>query len=158
MEALSPSMQSLYVVRSELRGGDRRRRPTPMLCRYTILGGRRRTSRRAGERAGTYVDLHGSGLFLCAVAIIALNVLDAWFTLLFLSYGGRELNPMVESLLQHGGPWAFVVFKTLGIGVCVAFLTVTKNFRSAQIGMGIVLVGYAALLGWHIHLLEWVRG
>lgn len=134
------------------RHGDRRARPTPMLSRHTWVGGRRRAGRREGETACTFVDLHGPGLFLVALSVVALNMLDAWFTVLFLSHGGRELNPLVQKVLELGTP-AFIAFKTLGIGTGVAFLALTKNFRAARIGMTAVLLGYVLLLGWHLFLL-----
>lgn len=128
-----------------------------MLSRYVVWGGRRRTVRRAEEREGAFVDVHGARLFLVIGAIIALNVLDAWFTLLFLAHGGRELNPFVQVVLElDGHPWPFLLFKTVGIGCACAFLTLTKNFRPARIGMAIVFVGYAVLLGWHLYLLSWL--
>jgi hypothetical protein len=37
--------------------------------------------------------------------------------------------------------------------VCTAFLTITAKFRTARIGLRIVLVGYSLLLGWHLLLL-----
>jgi len=137
---------------------DRRTRPTPMLSRYSIFGGRRRTVRRVEEREGAFVDVHGPRLFLLVASIVALNLLDAWFTLLFLSHGGRELNPIVQAVLDlESHPWPFVIFKTVGIGCACGFLALTKNFRPARIGLWVVFVGYAALLGWHLYLLSWLE-
>ncbi|GAB4139188.1 MAG: hypothetical protein Fur0037_05290 [Planctomycetota bacterium] len=126
-----------------------------MFCRYTFLGGRRRGGRRGHENEGAFVDQHGAALFSIVLAIIALNLLDAWFTLLFLSHGGQELNPFVESILGWGS-WPFVLFKTLGIGICMMFLVLTKNFRPARVGIGVVFAGYALLLCWHLYLLRWI--
>lgn len=126
-----------------------------MWSRYALLGGRRRGGRRGDETENTFVDQHGPGLFLVALSVIALNLLDAWFTLLFLSHGGRELNPFVQEVLDIG-PMVFVTFKTIGIGAGVAFLVVTKNFRASRIGITTVLVGYTLLLGWHLLLLSWL--
>ena len=132
---------------------DRRSSPTPMFSRYTWRGGRRRRGgRRPGEDASTFVDMHGGVLFAIVSAVATLNFLDAWFTVYFISYGGMELNPIVDQLLLMG-TWPFILAKSIGIGVCVAVLTVTKNFLIAKIGLGIVLVGYSALLGWHLYLL-----
>ena len=139
------------------RQSDRRHRPTPMLSRYALWGGRRRQARREGEREGAFVDVHGPRLLAMVLAILALNLLDAWFTLVFLSHGGKELNPMVQTVLDLGDhPWPFLVMKTLGIGVLCAYLTLAKNFRSARIGLWVVFVGYTALLGWHLYLLTWL--
>jgi hypothetical protein len=136
----------------ERRFGDRRQRPTPMLSRYSFVGGRRAGSRRKEDDSSVFVDVYGGRLFTLALAIIGLNLLDAWFTLLFLAHGGREVNPFVQKVLDCG-PFAFIVFKTFGIGICVAFLTITKNFRAARIGLITVFVGYTILLGWHLYLL-----
>lgn len=128
-----------------------------MFSRYTFFGGRRRQARRADERDGSFVDIHGSYVFLVVMAIVVLNLADAWFTLLFLSHGGRELNPFVQVVLDMSShPWPFLILKTIGIGIACSFLAVTKNFRSARIGMGIVFGGYLLLLGWHLYLLSWL--
>lgn len=128
-----------------------------MWSRYALFGGRRRTVRRVAEREGAFVDVHGARLFLLVLCIVALNLLDAWFTLLFLSHGGKELNPFVQAILDAGGhPWPFLLFKTVGIGCLCAFLTLTKNFRPARFGLWFVFVGYSVLLGWHLYLLSWL--
>lgn len=46
------------------------------------------------------------------------------------------------------------MLKSLGVGLCTGFLVLTRNFVMARIGMVVVLVGYAALLAWHFHLLD----
>lgn len=134
------------------RGPDRRLRPTPLLSRYTFFGGRRQLAgRRAFDDREAFVDVHGSRLFLVVVAIVALNFLDAFFTIFFLSHGGTELNPLVDAVLRVG-TWPFIALKSLGIGVCVAVLTVAKNFRFAKLGLAVILGGYSVLLGWHLWL------
>ncbi len=139
------------------RVADRRGQPTRMWSRHSLLGGRRRTVRRAAERDGAFVDVHGPRLLSLVLAIVALNLLDAWFTLLFLSHGGKELNPVVQVVLDLGGhPIPFLLLKTLGIGAACAFLTLTKNFRCARFGLWFVLAGYSVLLVWHYHLLHWL--
>jgi hypothetical protein len=154
-ESTSPAIDSTAGERRAQT--DRRQRPTPMWSRYLIAGGRRRTIRRVEERSGAFVDVHGPRILLVALAIVALNLLDAWFTLLFLSHGGKELNPFVQVVLDMGGhPWPFLLLKTIGIGFACAFLVITKNFRPARIGILAVLIGYAALLGWHLYLLQYL--
>ena len=123
-----------------------------------LWGGRRRQIRREEEREGAFVDVHGPRLFVMVLAILALNLLDAWFTLLFLQHGGKELNPLVQAVLDLGDdPWPFLLMKTAGIGVLCAYLTLAKNFRSARIGLWFVLAGYTALLGWHLYLVTWLN-
>ena len=123
-----------------------------MFSRYTLYGGRRRGARRADDDREIFVDRYSTRLFLAVLAVVLLNLLDAWFTLLFLAHGGTELNPIIDRVLQYG-PRAFLVLKTAGIGFCLAFLTLTKNFRAARIGLWVVLGGYSLLLCWHLLLL-----
>ena len=122
-----------------------------MLSRHTLAGGRRRSGRRQGERWGTFVDSHGNTLFLMVTAVLALNILDALFTVLFLSYGAIEMNPLVAMSLESG-LGTFLTVKSVGIGICVGFLTLTKNFRVSRVGLAVVLVGYSLLMGWHSYL------
>ena len=140
------------------RGGDRRKRPTPMWSRYVFFGGRRRHIRREEEREGAFVDVHGPGVFVVILAIVGLNLLDAWFTLLFLSHGGKELNPVVQYVLEfESHPWPFVILKTLGIGAACMFLAMTRNFTAARYGLWTVFLGYSALLSWHLYLLKMLQ-
>jgi Domain of unknown function (DUF5658) len=127
---------------------DRRARPTPMFSRYAWFGGRRVQSRRRNEEEGSFVDVYGSGLFLTVTVVAMLNFLDAFFTVLYLSYGGHELNPIVQMSLD-GGLWWFISLKSVGIGFCLLFLTLTKNSLFSRVGLAVVFTGYLALLGWH---------
>lgn len=128
-----------------------------MISRHVLVGGRRRTVRRVAERDGAFVDIHGPRILLLVVGIVALNLLDAYFTLLFLSHGGTELNPFVQVVLDSTWhPWPFILLKTLGIGFACAFLVIAKNFRPARYGLWFVFVGYTVLLGWHLFLLRFV--
>jgi hypothetical protein len=149
---MEDAMQHMDQGELEKRGGgDRRGVPTPMLSRFTFIGGRRSGGRREGESVNIFVDRFGQTLFFMATMVILLNVLDAFFTLLFLGNGGRELNPVAQFFLDQG-PVAFLLVKTAGIGLCVAYLVLVNRFKGAKIGMGVVFVIYLALLCWHIYL------
>jgi hypothetical protein len=142
----------LDAAAPERRAVDRRNRPTPMFSRYTFFGGRRHVVRRAEDDQEVFVDRYSTGLLLAVLGVVLLNLADAFFTLLFLAHGGQEMNPIVDQVLAYG-PHVFILFKTLGIGVCAGFLTLTKNFRAARIGLWIILIGYSLLLCWHLLLL-----
>lgn len=146
-----PHVDSLVLDSEGREMRDRRSRPTPFLSRYTLFGGRRRGGRRDGEKRDVFVDLFSEHIFLVAILIVALNMLDAFFTLLLLSHGGEEANPIALWLLNVG-PWAFILAKTLGIGLCTGLLVMIKNFRGARVGLGLVLAVYLMLLGWHFYL------
>lgn len=149
------AVESLDVelASSRRQGADRRTQPTPMLSRYTFFGGRRRGGRRDAESTNVFVDSYGQGIFLLATAIVLLNTLDAFFTLLFLGLGGEELNPVALALL-NAGPMVFLTVKTVGIGLCSAYLVLVSKFRGVRWGIWSVLLIYAALLCWHLYLYQ----
>ncbi|MCA8943358.1 MAG: hypothetical protein KDB80_12415 [Planctomycetes bacterium] len=157
MDLLRPEPQPSIVLAEGARCRrsrvDRRRQPTPILSTYTFFGGRRRLVRRDEEDGRVFVDQWGAGLFLVVSCVAALNFLDAWFTILLLSFGGKEMNPFIDAVLQMGF-WPFIFVKSLGIGTCVAILTLTSRFGIAKVGLGTVLMGYSMLLCWHLVLME----
>lgn len=149
---LSRPLARAEALRIERRRyADRRARATPMLSRYSFFGGHRSRGRRDGETHNIFVDVYGQGTFLLATAIILLNALDAFFTLLFLGLGGEELNPVAQVLLDLG-PMAFLWAKTAGIGVLATYLVIVRRFRGVQWGFWSVLFIYLVLLGWHLTL------
>ena len=72
---------------------ERRSHPTPIFSRFALVGGRRASARRGDDDREIFVDRYGTRLFLAIMAVIMLNLLDAWFTLLFLAHGGRDTGP-----------------------------------------------------------------
>ncbi len=132
---------------------DRRKAPTPMFSRYTLFGGRRWGGRRKGEKYGNFVDQHGALLLLVLLLVATFNIVDAYFTLFFLGEGAQEVNPVALYLLELG-PWVFVLAKSLGIGLCLGFLCLARNFRMAQAGLGLVFAMYFSLTLYHLFLMS----
>jgi hypothetical protein len=102
---------------------DRRRQPTPMLSPYTLKGRRKGFSNQEGFPKEGYVDHYGPALLAVLVLISGLNCLDSLFTLKILHYGGRELNPIVESMIALLGEkfwiWKFAVISFSSIILCL---------------------------------------
>ncbi len=144
-----------FIAQDERRNlPDRRKRPTPMLSRYTLVG-RRKGFRRTEEGRNAYVDRYEAGLMAAFVAIVGLSLLDALFTLLYLQRGGTELNPFMRSAIDLGVV-PFVLIKCGLTFLGIAFLCLHKNFRFVKPLIGGVLGVYTALLGYHIYLAFWV--
>lgn len=137
-----------YVDRR--RRDDRRGRATPILSRYALIG-RRAGGRRRGEGRNRYVDLYRPGDVLICLGILILNILDAVFTLLYLTKGGEEANPLAQILLDAGPVW-FAFSKAVVIGVCLLFLLVHKTFAFVRPALVAILVFYGALLVYHLFL------
>ena len=133
------------------RGPDRRQRPTPMISRFTLLGGRRQAGRRAGEIENIYVDVYSVRLVLLLLIFFALTVLDSVSTLVYLGKGGRELNPIAQWMIDQG-PSFFVLAKGVLSGLCLLFVMLHKTFRPARIALGVGFAFYFALAGYHLVL------
>ncbi len=125
---------------------DRRTRPTPMISAYSFLGGRR-----ASGDSDTYTDVYGLRAFALMLALNALNVLDSFFTLVYLQRGGSEGNPIADWLIRQG-PTVFVLTKTLVVGVALGVLCLHKNFRRARSAVVVGTVIYVLLTLYHIFL------
>ncbi len=140
-------------ARARRAGVERRRRGLPPL-RY-LLHGRRRHARRVGDQG--YVDLYSPLVAGACIATLMLSCLDAYFTLLLIAGGARELNPFMDVLL-HRDLTLFIGVKVALTAVGLLVLTVHHDFRVAGRlrvrHLKFTLFGlYAALVGYELALL-----
>lgn len=134
-------------------GPDRRKRPTPMFSRY-ILSGRRRANRAAQDRKmNYYVDRYSPKLLIALLLIVVLSLLDAIYTYNYISAGGSEANPIMDFLLNLGGP-VFFVYKYVVTAIGIFILCVHKNFRHVQTIIVLILVLYVGLMFYHVSILQ----
>jgi hypothetical protein len=146
-----------YGDRRERRGPDRRRRPTPVLSRYTLVGGRRQGDRRQDAAAPCYVDRYEPWLMGTLVAISLLCALDAVFTLLYVQRGGSEANPLMAAVLEWG-PLPFLALKCGVTNLGLVVLCLHKNFRLVRgVTVGLLVV-YALLFAYHLVLARMLPG
>jgi len=90
---------------------------------------RRKHIRREDDYSvGTYVDTHEPRLFYLAMSLMALSVMDAFFTTLLLSNGSEELNPILAYLLGLD-MYVFLGAKFLITGSCAVFFIMHKHHR-----------------------------
>ena len=61
---------------------------------------RAQARRQTDDVTGQYVDVHETRLGYLALLLMTLSIIDAFFTLVLLENGSRELNPLLEFLLQ----------------------------------------------------------
>ena len=134
----------------ELRGlGDRRRRPTPMVSRYSFRGRRRAVSRRLDDSRAGYVDRVEPSLAVILGAVFAFHVLDALFTLIHLRQGANELNPFMAALIQRD-EGLFLGVKLSLAGVGLLFLGVHQNFPYVRRAVTSLFVIFGLLVGYHL--------
>lgn len=120
-----------------------------MISRYLFVG-RRRGGRRDGELEHRYVDRPGPWVLTAFVAICALSVADAVFTLHELAHGATEANPVMRAALRLGDV-AFVTLKTVATIVGAAFLGLHKNWRLGRVCLWVAVGGYVVLTVWHLY-------
>jgi len=137
---------------------ERRRRPTPMLSRYTFFGGRRARFPSTSEAEDAYVDRYPPRLVTLVLVFFALTIFDAIATVYYIDHAhGSEWNPIADWMLRHG-PLFFVLAKGVPTGLMLLFVMIHKNFRYGRIALAIGF-GFYFLLGvYHVFLqaVAWV--
>jgi hypothetical protein len=138
------------------RGPDRRTRVARALV-YGALKPRRLGPRRDGEQALGAIDWYHPWWLAIATLIVALCASDAALTVVLISRGAYELNPLLAPLIRGSGA-LFVAVKIGLTGVGVVLLTVlsrVKAFGRLPVALLLyaVLAGYGALIAYELRLL-----
>jgi hypothetical protein len=140
------------------RGPDRRTR----VARAIVQGSfrpRRFGPRRSGEERLGAIDWYHPWWLAIATLILALCASDAILTVVLINRGAYELNPVLAPLIGSGA--LFVTVKVGLTGFSVVLLTLLSRIRAfgrMRVGLLLyaVLAGYAALIGYELHLLGWL--
>ncbi len=127
---------------------DKRQRPTKMLSRYTVYGGKR-----TGGEPRTYIDRYSPRLLGLICAIATLSCMDAAFTLEFIRAGGSEWNPLLAIMLAVG-PQTFIWSKIGLTSFGLVVLCLHKNFPGVRAILFAIFGLYIALLGYHLYIVH----
>lgn len=138
------------------RGPDRRTRVARALV-YGSFNPRRLGPRRAGEHSLAAIDWHHPWWLAIATLILAFCAGDAVLTVVLISHGAYEVNPILAPLI-HGSAVLFVVVKiglTGGGVVLLTLLSRVKAFGRMPVALLLyaVLVGYGVLIAYELRLL-----
>jgi hypothetical protein len=137
--------------RDRRKAADRRSRPTNPFA-IGAFSGRRRTVRRTQDRRRRpYQDQYDRRLLLMALLLLLLCVADGLFTLLHVSRGARELNPLMESLLQKG-PFVFWIVKFVITAGGIVLLVIYRHHPLAGVVWGALVLIYGLLAAYHVYL------
>jgi hypothetical protein len=90
------------------------------------------------------------------MAIIVLNLIDAFFTLRHVSHGAEELNPLMDVLLSTSSG-RFVVVKHLLVSLCVLGILLRSREKLARFALGLATFLFAGLAIYHTALLIFVQ-
>lgn len=141
------------------RGPDRRTRIARALL-YGSLHPRRLGPRREGEHGFGAIDWHHPWWFAIATLILTFCAADAILTIVLISRGAYELNPLLAPLIGGSG----VLFALVKIGLTgtgVVLLTLLSRVRAfgrmpVATFLYAVLAGYGVLIGYELNLLGWL--
>lgn len=131
---------------------DRRKRPTPILSRYTLRGRRRAVRRDEDKKRYIYVDRYGIHLFMMLVAILVLGTADGLLTLYHVHVNNAvEMNPIMDFFLGIG-PKTFFHVKYVLTALCLLVLCLHKNLPVVKYILFSVFIIYLAIVINHIYL------
>lgn len=137
---------------------DRRRHKfKSFLC--SLYKGRRSTVRRKDEAVlPFYTDIYEKWVGAIFIFIIVLSATDAFLTLKILDKGGKELNPVMDALLEIDNSVFFIGKLTLTLA-CLLFVLVHINFKllglvSMRKILAFLFVLYSCLIGYEVILLS----
>lgn len=132
---------------------DRRRKPTPMLSRYTLRGRRKEVRRDEDRRRHLYVDQYSPRFFVLLMSILLLGTADAFLTLYHVHVNNaEELNPIMNFFLGIG-PRFFFNVKYVLTALCLTVLCLHKNLPIVKYLLGVVLLIYFVIVLNHLYLL-----
>jgi hypothetical protein len=142
----------------ERRNGVERRRYSIAAYWRGALNPRRRSGRRAADHTYPIVDWHSPRVLALVMLILGLSTLDGILTLLLISQGANEVNPVMALFVPHNLGW-FAAIKlgltSLGAAVLVACARM-KLFRlfPGELLLYLVLACYVVLVGYELYLLQ----
>ena len=138
---------------SEKRSGSDRRAPTALWATLASPLRRRKSKGRRKTDPGAYVDIYDLRTWLIAAAILILSGIDALLTGLHMEEGtARELNPIMNAIIQHEGVPAFYAAKVAMTVLPLAVIFVHKEWTLGRFAAQLCLWSYLLLCCYHIYL------
>lgn len=142
------------------RTGTDRRSVTVAAYWHGARNPRRRAGRRATDQQRAIVDWHSPRLLIPVFSILGLCVLDGMLTVLLMTHGAAEVNPVMALFLPHNLLWfAFVKLALTGAGLCVLVacsrMTLFRRIPGEAF-VYLVLGFYLWLIAYELRMLELV--
>jgi hypothetical protein len=151
-------MRAKDRVPHERRSGVERRQMSVAAYWRGALNPRRRFGRRATDRIYPIVDWHSPRVLALVLLILGLSALDGVLTIMLMSQGANEANPLMALLVPHNLGW-FAAIKlgltSIGGAVLVACARMRLfRFLPGEVLLYFVVACYSALIVYELHLLE----
>ncbi|GFE78246.1 hypothetical protein GCM10011487_02460 [Steroidobacter agaridevorans] len=150
-------MHATERVPNDRRSGVERRHYSIAAYWRGALNPRRRMGRRTTDRVYTIIDWHSPRVLALVLLILGLSTLDGVLTLMLMSQGAQEVNPVMALFVPHNLGW-FAAIKLTLTSVGAAILVVCARMKLFRLFPGEVLlylvVGcYVALVAYELELL-----
>lgn len=153
-------LQMTVYTGVDRRSGRNRRTRRISVLKSLFFKGQRMSSRRVEDRRRIVTfDRYSPSLLISIVIVLSLSLLDALLTLILLSQGARELNPIMEYYLSHG-PEVFLIVK-YGLTVfSVLLIVLLKDALNNRYWFGsgnllhLFAVGFGSVIIWQFYLLS----
>lgn len=99
------------------------------------------------------MDRYHPGLLFFLILISGLNILDSSFTMMILDYGGREVNPIVEAVMNLWGD-GFWIWKFAIVSASLVILCLHSKHRMAKTAIGSLSLLYSGVVSYQMILLS----
>jgi hypothetical protein len=121
---------------------------------------RRRAGRRAIDRIYPIIDWHSSRVFALIMLILTLCVADGVLTVILMSHGAIEANPIMAWFVPHELGW-FAGIKLLLTSAGMVVLAICSRMRvfrgiPGELFLYAVLGSYIALVVYELRLLDYI--
>ena len=159
MSKKSPGRGDQPFIFIERRSGIDRRKARLGGIRQLLFNGRRSNLRRADDRRKlALLDHYSPKIFAIIVAILLLSLVDAVLTLVLISHGAVELNPVMAYFLSKGDS-TFLIVKYLLTSISVTIVALInyvfiRIFRSHVRDLLVYFAGcFALVVAWELFLM-----
>jgi hypothetical protein len=150
----------------EFNGSERRNSKSDRRARtfaaywHGSLNPRRRSGRRTDDQLYPFIDWHSSRVFALILLILLLCVADGALTIVLMSHGAVEANPVMALFVPHELGW-FAAIKLLLTANGMVVLTICSRMRVFRTVPGeallyAVLAGYMVLIVYELQMYEFI--
>ena len=141
----------------ERRARNERRRSVLRALWHGNFARRRHAPRRTDERHFAVTDWFHPPWLAVAIGILVLCAADALLTLVLISHGASEINPLMDPLVRGSGhSFGYWKIGLTAMGVVILTLLARVRYWGRAVGtiLYVVLAGYAVLVGYELFLLR----
>jgi hypothetical protein len=138
---------------------DRRKAPTNRWAAFSVSGRRLRNRRADEHRRAYFVDRFSPTTFVLVLMLLVASVIDAVLTIHLLRAGAKEINPLMDGLLERGiEPFLLIKYVLTAGGLPLLLIYQNHHLFGTRIRVGylipVVVAMYAVLIGYQLVLMH----